>query len=1408
MKQKFMKPGLKIFNGLIASAMVLAVSLHNPALAKSAATPVDTDGRQSYIVVLADLPLSTYDGRNMRTPERYTESSKLEATANHFTGASKLDVNSPRSRQYLKFLDERFTAFQGEATLKLGRELKIKHRYRIATNGFATALSASEAAEMVKMPGVVSVRVDEVQRLHTDSGPGWLGADILFAGDAGFPETGGEGVVVGIIDSGVNWFHPAFQDPGENSSNPDDWDHVNPYGEQLGLCSKETVLCNDKLVGVYDFVEDDNDTDVVEENTDGKDNAGHGSHVASTAVGNPDNVTLNGIPADISGVAPNANIVSYRVCYIGDAADPDDDGCNTSAILSALDQAVADQVDVINYSIGGSAYNPWNIGSTTYAFLNARAAGIFVATSTGNAGPNPGTIGAPANAPWIMAVGNATHDRVFASVLENLSGGNTAPPTNLVGASFTNGISVRNIVHAGDYGYPLCGIGDAQSQPDCAGNTGVSNPFEDGTFNGEIVVCDRGTYGRVEKGKNLLLAGAGGYVLANSSPDGDLTNIVADDHCLPATHLNYEDGEALRTWLASGADHQASISGFSIFHIDEAGDSISASSSRGPNLPPAENILKPDMIAPGTDILAASSEGSEFAFLSGTSMASPHVTGGAALIKSVHPDWTPSMIASTMAMTATPALALDYNGSTATPHKRGSGRPQLGQAVNAGVYLNETKNGFIQADPSIGGDPKNLNLPGLVNTVCRGTCDFQRTVTDLVGGASWTASARGFADDISVTITPSNFSLANGGQQALTIRIDLNQSDSVGRWVYGDVKLSSAGYADAVFPVAVFSDGGQLPSQWQVNTDSVSGWQEFALSDLAAMPDATFTSGGLVEPRLTTESLPQDPNWESASAPYTSSVGVMTVWHDVPADALWLHTETLASTAEDLDLYVGLDANNDGIAQESEELCSSTSPTEIELCDLFTPVAGRYWILVQNWSATLETDDATIRSYVVSKDSNSPLTATGSGIIPAQDAHIVRVSWDNVNEVPGTELVGAIGIGTSRETPNNVGIIPIVFNKTAIESPETLVLMNGIKRGFTLGANGIQDLAFIDVPPGTDVLNVAATGADEEQSENLILELYREDFDNAFANAPFASFPNTDGAPLASASGANGSGPELSISGSALIPGRWFVVLKNTRETSAAVDVQVDLDFSGTPIPLRGGLWEPGSRPGLKQGYDFNSTGDYRALLWYTYTEDGAPAWYLAAALEQAGNVWVAELRRFTNDGAVQQSTPVGFVSVTTLAEEDEIFSFVLFGQEGSDRMFPTSPPICPTENNVQKSYTGIWSRPVIGIGGATVLVNETSQGYVHYLYDSSGNPIWLNGADATDNLPNATEMALFQWEGYCAVCSGANPVPREVGIFTRDFADESTMSWNLDYALIPPLSGLINRTDETEKLTARLNCQ
>lgn len=1386
---------MKYFNVFACTVVLACLSVSQPLLAKSESAAERGDGRQRYIVVLQDPPLAAYDGRELQTPERDSDAIRLQPTANHLTGARKLDVNSENSKQYLEFLDQRFQALRGEAVLRLGRQLQANRRYRVAVNGFATELTASERKALEGMRGVKTVRPVEVHRLDTDSGPSWIGADSIWDGSAGFPGSGGEGVVVGIIDSGINWDHISFEDPGEGLPPGGPWNHVNPYGEQLGLCVEPTVLCNDKLVGVYEFVEDDPSTETVEEANDGRDNSGHGTHVAATAAGNPVSVTLNGVPAELSGVAPHANLVTYRVCYIGDPSDPDDDGCDTDAILAAIEQAIIDGVDVINYSIGSDAYDPWIPSSTTYAFLNARAAGIFVATSTGNAGPNSGTIGAPANAPWIIAVGNATHDRVYANVLENLSGGATTPPPDLVGTSFTGGLGPRPIVHAKDYGFALCGVGASQSQISCDENTGATNPFAPGTFSGEIVVCDRGVYGRVEKGKNLQLAGAGGYVLANTD-DPELQSMVADDHCLPATHIGYEDGEKLRTWLDTGTGHQASISGFDIFHIAEAGDVLSSSTSRGPNLPPVENVLKPDVIAPGSNIIAAGSVGDQFATLSGTSMASPHISGSAALLKSVHPGWGPSALSSVILMTATPERAVDHDGSAATPHKRGSGRPRLDQAVNAGLYLQETEAGFIAANPSIGGQSKNLNLPGLVDTACNGNCDFQRTVTDLVGGATWTATAQGFVEGVQVTVTPGSFTLGSGASRALTVAIDVSEAGQVGNWVYGEIHLSATGLPDMVFPVAVFSDGGTLPGEWQIISDQSSGWKEFSLSGLAAMPDAIFTSGGLVEPTTTAENLPQDPTDDD---PYDGGDGVFTVWQTVPAGTLWLHTETLISSSADVDLFVGRDSNGDGVAQESEELCSSTSPDDLELCDLFSPVAGEYWILVQNWEATNAFDEVTLVSAVVAKNAASPLVATGAGIIEQGEAHTVRVAWDNVAATPGTELIGAVGLGTNGEAANNIGVIPVRFVRAGIETPETLVLMDGVSRGFALPATSEHNLTYIDVPPGVDSLTVSASGANSTQNNNLAIELYRMEFADAFANAPFAAVPNTSGAALASASGSGGTGPSVLVSGG-VTPGRWYVVIRNNAGVSASITVTADMTYAGGPLPLNGGLWEPGGvRLGIKQGYDLGSDASgNRSMLWYTYTEDGTPTWYLAAGPGPVGNVWKAKLKRFTNDGTLQDKVVVGWVSLTALAADDYIFSFSLFGDEGSDRIFtPFYPPLCPLEEGVLKSYNGVWSRTNVGVGGSTVVVNEGSEGYVHYIYDAKGNPVWLQGG-----------ANMRQWSGFCPVCTGPAPTKEPVGPFTRSFLDEDSMNWTLDYTLLAPLTGKVNRTDSTGKLTVRLDCQ
>ncbi len=1057
--------------------------LAGPVVAKGKSAPAAGNDTQRYIVVLEDPPLAAYDGRAIQTPELDVDTMHFPATANRFTGAKKLDVNSQGSKKYLKFLDERFNKFRGESALRLGRQLEPTRRYRNAVNGFATELSKDEVRALRDMPGVLSIEPDKVQKLETDSGPNWIGADKIHDGSAGpYAATGGEGIVIGIIDTGINWDHPSFVDAGEGSLTG--WDFVNPYGSQLGLCSKSEVLCNDKLVGVYDFVQDDPNTPEKEENTNGKDNNGHGSHVSSIAAGNPVSVTVNDIPLTIAGVAPNANIVMYRVCYIGDATDSSDDGCLESAILSAIDQAITDQVDVVNYSIGTDLENPWQPGTSTRAFLNLRAAGIFVATSGGNSGPAAGSIGSPANAPWITAVGNATHDRVFASAVENLSGGDTPTPGTLVGASYTDGIGIRKIVYAKDYGFALCGTGDAQSGESCATNTGLSNPFSPGTFNGEIVVCDRGTYGRVEKGKNLLLAGAGGYILANTDEWGE--DIVADDHCLPAVHLGLADSNKLRTWLGSGSNQQGSMSGFSIFHVPEAGDRIADSSSRGPGSPPTQNILKPDLIAPGTAILGAwKGGGTDFLIINGTSMASPHVAGGAALLKAVHSNWTPPMIASALLMTATPEQAIDYDGSEATPHKRGAGRPRLDQAVNAALFLDETESDFLSANPGIGGDPRNLNLPGLVDSVCHNTCSFQRTVTNMKGSANWSVSTDGFGNGVVVSVTPTNFTLASGASRQLTINIDLNQSEVIGAWIYGEVRLSSSGVPNEVFPVAVYADGGELPSEWNINTDKVSGWQDFELSGLSAMPDATFTSGGLVVPTETVELLPQDPTGDD---PYDGGAGVMTVMHSVPEGTLLLRAETLDTTSADVDLYVGRDTNGDGIAQSSEEVCASYTDTAIESCELINPVAGEYWVLVQNWEATNPQDSVKLKSAVVSTTTPSPLSASGDGIVANGASQKIRLSWDNVSAVPGTGLVGAVGIGTRHENPANIGVIPVNFTKTGIAEPETLVLMNGVSRGLTIKNNATHDRIFFDIPTGTDSFTLATTASGADSGQNAALQ--------------------------------------------------------------------------------------------------------------------------------------------------------------------------------------------------------------------------------------------------------------------------------------------------------------------------------
>lgn len=1368
------------------------------------ARPVAQDARdQVYIVELQDPAVPSYDGQALSAPLADGRSS-LQATNPQKNGDSKLRANAPNAREYFQYLENRHETFRAEASARLSRSIQPERQYQYALNGMAIRLTPAEAQELAQSPMVKSVQPDRTYRLTTDAGPEWLGADFVWNGQTGGNGSGqGEGVVVGIIDSGINWEHPSFTDP-----SPDGYNFSNPYGQQLGLCGLGEVDCNDKLVGVYDFVTDNPGTPDEEENTNGRDNTGHGSHVAGIAVGNRVAVQLGGEVVEISGVAPRANLVAYRVCFIGDPSDPSGGACQSSAILDAIDQAIEDGVDVINYSIGTNAFNPWAGGNTPRAFLNARNAGIVTVTSAGNSGPNPSTIGSPGNSPWMLVVGNATHNRIFGSVVEDLSGGNTSPPQDLIGASFTDGIGPREIVHAADFGFPLCGVGSAESQTTCDGNTGQSNPWAGNpVFNGEIVVCDRGTYGRVEKGKNLQLAGAGGYILANTNQQGE--SIVADDHCLPATHVGDSDGDDLRSWLGSGAGHQGSISGFSLVEADEFGDLLASGSSRGPLESPVEDILKPDVIAPGKEILSAWFEGEEFTLLSGTSMSSPHVAGGAALLKDLHPNWSPSQIISAIQTTATPELATNETGASANPHQQGGGRPRLDVAADAGLFLDVSEDDFNNANPGIGGDPKDLNLFGLVDSACRGNCSFTRTVTDQKGGANWTATAIEFPDDVDVTISPSQFNLGDGDSQELTIEAGLRGSGLIGEWVYGRIRLNAIGMPSQYLTVAVFYDADSLPEDWTINTDQGAGWTEGSFELQASLPDATFNSGGLVRATTTVETIVLDPTASNPQPenedPFDGGEGTFTVWQEVPTDALWLHARTLESTSNDLDLFVGRDLNENGVTDPAELICESISPTDIEQCDLFTPQAGDYWIIVQNWDTdNVDGDEATLVSGVVGSKDSSSLVVSGPGIVAEQEEFDLRLSWSNINALPGEQWLGAVGMGTDRANPNNVGVIPVYFNRNGIAPAQTLPLMAGRQHKLALDGNSNHDRMYIDVPPGVTSMSVSTNGRGQQQSNNLALEVYLEDFDDALETPPFVQLPGGLQS-IGSATGSDGTGPNLTINDS-VPPGRYFLDLSNTRNNASAVTVEVTLLSDFSEFDPHKGLWD--FNRNIFQGAEWNSVGDSSFMVWYAYELNGKPVWYIAAGASPQGNVWVADLLRVTNDGAEQQEKQVGVVSLTFLADSEVVFSYSLFGESGFDPMRPNGPNTCPNISGSERSYTGHWYRGVPGLGGATVLNYDSAQAQVHYLFDASGVPRWVLAADDDNQSSTATEIPLLQFDGFCSLCSPETVTFETVGLVTRNFADETSGNWTLDFVLDPPLVQSIDRTDDIIKLSDTLDCQ
>jgi subtilisin family serine protease len=788
----------------LVSAAVLVMMLVTTVSAHS--TP--DEATSIYIVRLEDAPLAGYRGGI----------AGLEPTSPRVTGAPKLDATSPASIAYRDYLAEQQAQLIAAMEQSFGHQVEVVFQYDAAYNGMAVRLTAREAADLVTFPGVVDVQPDFVLYPTTDYGPTWIGAPGIWDGSdvPGGVGTKGEGVIVGILDTGLNMDHPSFAATGPS----DGYVHINPYGpgNYVGLCLDDpgTWVCNDKLIGYYIYTGEDHE-----------DEEGHGSHTASTAAGNVlDAGYVDLTPYDyspaISGVAPHANIIGYDVCN-------DTGGCPGSGSIAATNQAVLDGVDVINFSIGGGTSNPWT-DTGSLAFLYAAEAGIVPVTSAGNSGPGASTIGSPADAPWMVSVGSNTHNRAGSNSLIDMTGGDTPPPADMDGKGFSEGYGPAPIVYAGDYGDALC-----------------LDEFTPGTFpNGEIVVCDRGTNARVAKGWNVMQGGAGGYILANASASQTLNG---DVHHLPAVHITYDDGVDLKAWLASGSDHMATIEGTTLSTDPANGDIMAGSSSRGPLINTAEDVIKPDLSAPGVDILAAirslppdaEDPTTEYGIKSGTSMSSPHTAGAAALLRALYPGWSPAQIKSALMTTAWTATVLKEDGMTpADPFDIGGGRVDLSMAAKVGMVLDVTTAEFEDANPALGGEPRALNLPSMGDADCAGICSWTRVVSSTLDTTeSWTVSTSA-APGMNLTVTPDSFDLAPAATQTITVTADVLGAP-VGEWVFGKVLLTpdSPSVAEAHLPVAV-----QMTAQPPVISVEPSSLESLQSPDVVVTEPLTITNLG------------------------------------------------------------------------------------------------------------------------------------------------------------------------------------------------------------------------------------------------------------------------------------------------------------------------------------------------------------------------------------------------------------------------------------------------------------------------------------------------------------------------------------------------------------------------------------
>ncbi|KAH7838532.1 hypothetical protein Vadar_027760 [Vaccinium darrowii] len=759
-----------------------------------------------------------------------------QATTEGEEEGRKLDFHSEVSKAYAKQLVDSHDKILN-STLEEGSYTKL-YSFKHIVNGFAVHTSPSQVKKIKGAMGVKVVERDRRAKTMTSYTPKFLGLPEGVWTQEGGETNAGEGIVIGFIDTGINPFHPSFA-----------YDPVNPFASNLshfsGACEEGPRFpgssCNGKIVSARFFSAGAQAVATLNASVDFLspfDAVGHGSHVASTAAGNcgvP--VVVNGCYyGQASGMAPRARIAVYKAIYpsLGTLAD----------VVAAIDQATQDGVDILTLSVGPDEPPEDTItflGVFDIFMLSANKAGVFVVQAAGNHGPN--TYSVVSYSPWAVGVASCSTDRSYPASLI-LGDGQKVGGVGLSGPTFGDGLLTYKLVLAKD---AVKADGTFPRTPQYTEECQYPEALDPLIVQGSVVICNfsEGFYNGTSSVTAIVdtarVLGFMGFLLLANPSYGDFIAepipFPVPGMMIPRTSdskviLQYYEQNVCRDkrGVVTKYGGRAAICDGRIASYMGRAPVVNRFSSRGPDFIDHDrnptDVLKPDISAPGHQIWAAWSPmsvmepilfGNNFALLSGTSMATPHIAGIAALIKQNNPSWMPSMIASAMSTTASkcdnngdPIMAEGsdlYSLYTATPFDFGAGLVYPSRALDPGLVFSSGYEDYINflcslpnTDPATikiatGGscinpfsNPSDLNIPSVTISAANGSRLVRRRVKNVMNKTETYLCAAQEPKGVTVKLNPSWFTVAPEGSQDL--EIELNVTQKMDDFQFGEIVLT------------------------------------------------------------------------------------------------------------------------------------------------------------------------------------------------------------------------------------------------------------------------------------------------------------------------------------------------------------------------------------------------------------------------------------------------------------------------------------------------------------------------------------------------------------------------------------------------------------------------------------------